>query len=193
MANHVSSYLKVDMISPEGQKVWDEFVVGRLDAARSREESEYAEVHLGNFFVDNDSDINWDLMQEKVGAKWAYATDWDECGIAMYSAWSPVGEFAREVVEEIAKVDPEVSLVLTYEDEFPNFIGVAEYTEHGETDDNCIEWDEFLQWMIGRNDDLKELWDEDAEDWKEDKEEEANDILCDIQWEEIHEWQNQYV
>ena len=193
MANHVSSYLRVDAISPEGQKVWDEFVVGRLDAARSREESEWAEVHLGNFFVENDSDINWDLMQEKVGAKWAYATDWDEGGISMYSAWSPVGEFAREVVEEIAKVDPEVSLVLTYEDEFPNFIGVAEYTETGETEDYCIEWDEFLQWMIGRNDELKEMWDEDSEDWKDGMEDDANDLLSDIQWEEIHEWQSQYV
>jgi len=193
MANHVSSYLRVNMISPEGQKVWDEFVVGRLDAARSREESEWAEVHLGNFFVENDSDISWDLMQEKVGAKWAYATDWDETGISMYSAWSPVGEFAREVVEEIAKVDPEVSLSLTYEDEFPNFIGVAEYTETGETEDYYIEWDEFLQRMIGRNDELKEMWDEDSEDWKDGMEDDANDLLSDIQWEEIHEWQSQYV
>ena len=190
MANHVSSYLKVDKISPAGQKVWDEFVVGRLDAAQARDEHE---VHLGNFFVENDDDINWDLMQERVGAKWAYATDWDDCGIAMYSAWSPVGEFAREVVEEIAKVDPEVRLYLVYEDEFPNFIGVAEYTENGEVDDHCIEWDEFLQWIIGRNDELKEMWEEDSEDWKEDKENDAIDLLSEIQWDEIVEWQNQYV
>ena len=117
--------------------MWDEFVVGRLDAAQARDEHE---VHLGNFFVENDDDINWDLMQERVGAKWAYATDWDDCGIAMYSAWSPVGEFAREVVEEIAKVDPDVRLHMTYADEFPNFIGAATYNKDGNDDD---EWDLF--------------------------------------------------
>ena len=197
MANHVSSHLSVVSISEEGQKVWDKFVTGKLDEQRKKEESDYAEVHLGHYlFEESDGEFtNWDFneMCEGVGAKWAYATDWDECGVATYSAWSPVGPWAEMIAKEIGKVDPEVALTLTYTDEFPNFIGVAEYNKDGELDDHYIEWDEFLQWMIGRNDELKEMWDEDSEDWKEDKEEEAIDLLSEIQWDEIVEWQNQYV
>jgi hypothetical protein len=191
MANHVSSYLSVVSISEEGQKVWNKFVTDKLDELRKKEESEWAEVHLMNFIWDNDEDYDRQEMCERIGAKWAYATDWDEGGVATYSAWSPVGPWAEWIGKEIGKVDPSVELRLTYEDEFPNFIGVATYNKDGEASDEYIEWDEFLQWMISRDDELAEMYDEDACDWKEGKEDEANDILCDIQWEEIQEWQGQ--
>ena len=191
MANHVSAYLSVISISDEGQKVWDKFVTGKLDELRKKEESEWAEVHLMNFIWDNDEDYDRNEMCERIGAKWAYATDWDECGVATYSAWSPVGPWAEMIAKEIGKVDPHVLLRLTYEDEFPNFIGVATYNEGGEYTDEYIEWDEFLQWMISRNEDLQEMYDEDACDWKEGKEEEAIEILFEVQWEEIQVWQDQ--
>ena len=193
MANHVSAYLSVVSISEEGQKVWDKFVTGKLDELRKKEESDYAEVHLMNFIWDNDDDYDRNEMCERIGAKWAYATDWDECGVATYSAWSPVGPWAEMIAEEIGKVDPTVQLKLTYEDEFPNFIGVATYNKDGNEDDEYIEWDEFLQWMLSRNEELHEMWDEDSEDWKDGKEDDANDLLCEIQWDEIHEWQDQNV
>jgi len=191
MANHVSAYLSVVSISEEGQKVWDKFVTGKLDELRKKEESDYAEVHLMNFIWDNDDDYDRNEMCERIGAKWAYATDWDECGVATYSAWSPVGPWAEMIAKEIGKVDPHVLLRLTYEDEFPNYIGVATYSKDGEYAAGCIEWDECLQWMISRDDTLAELYDEDACDWKEGKEEEASEILCEIQWEEIQVWQEQ--
>ena len=193
MANHVSAYLSVVSISAEGQKVWDKFVTGKLDELRKKEESDYAEVHLMNFIWDNDDDYDRNEMCERIGAKWAYATDWDECGVATYSAWSPVGPWAEMIAEEIGKVDPTVQLKLTYEDEFPNFIGVATYNKDGNEDDEYIEWDEFLQWMLSRNEELHEMWDEDSEDWKEGMEEAGVDLLSEIQWEEIHEWQDQNV
>ena len=197
MANHVSAYLSVVSISEEGQKVWDKFVTGKLDEHRKKEESDYAEVHLGHYlFEESDGEFtNWDFneMCEGVGAKWAYATDWDECGVATYSAWSPVGPWAEMVAKEIGKVDPSVQLRLTYEDEFPNFIGAATYNKDGEDDDEYIEWDEFLQWMLSRNEELHEMWDEDSEEWKDGMEDDANDLLSEIQWEEIHEWQDQNV
>ena len=46
MANHVSAYLSVHNISEEGQKVWDEYVVGTLE--ENRTPNDY-EVHLGHF------------------------------------------------------------------------------------------------------------------------------------------------
>lgn len=189
MANHVSAYLSVVEISEEGQKVWDKFVTGKLDELREKEEGDYAEVHLMNFIWDNDDDYDRNEMCERIGAKWAYATDWDECGVATYSAWSPVGPWAEWIAKEIGKVDPNVELRLTYEDEFPNFVGVARYNSLGEYADNYIEVDELLEFIRDRNPDLAEMWDEESEDWKEGKEDEASDYLWEIQWEEIQQWQ----
>jgi len=192
MANHVSAYLSVVSISEEGQKVWDKFVTGKLDELREKEESDYAEVHLMNFIWDNDDDYDRNEMCERIGAKWAYATDWDECGVATYSAWSPVGPWAEWIAKEIGKVDPSVELRLTYEDEFPNFIGVARYDKDGEADDEYIEWEEFREYIISQHDELAEMYDEDACDWKEGKEEEANEFLWEVQWDHIHSWQEQH-
>ncbi|NDB65986.1 MAG: hypothetical protein EB168_10040 [Euryarchaeota archaeon] len=190
MANHVSAYLSVVEISEEGQKVWDKFVTGKLDELREKEEGDYAEVHLMNFIWDNDDDYDRNEMCERIGAKWAYATDWDECGVATYSAWSPVGPWAEWIAKEIGKVDPNVELRLTYEDEFPNFIGVARYNSLGEYADNYIEWDELLQYIIGQHEELAEMYDEDACDWKEGREDEANEFLWEVQWEALQSWQD---
>ena len=161
MANHVDAYLSVQCISEEGQKVWDEWVVGTLDQHKDNWES-----HLGHFIFDADDEgqfTNWDFttMCEEIGAKWAYARDWDESGVSVYSAWSPVLEWAEMVAQKIAEVDPSVSLVLTYEDEFPNFVGVATFDKDGMDTDNCIEWDELLELIMDDNPELREMYDED--------------------------------
>ena len=189
MANHVDAYLSVQSISEAGQKVWDEYVVGTLDQHKGEWET-----HLGHFIFDADDEgefTNWDftVMCEEIGAKWAYARDWDESGVSVYSAWSPVLEWANMVAQKIGEVDPNVALVLTYEDEFPNFVGVATFTAEGMDTDNCIEWDDLLQLIMDDNPELREMYDEDEGTWKEDKEDEAHDILMDVQWDKIHEWQ----
>ena len=48
MANHVSGYLSVRTISEEGQKVWDEYVVGTLEKYKGIGGRQY-DVHLGFF------------------------------------------------------------------------------------------------------------------------------------------------
>jgi hypothetical protein len=71
---------------------------------------------------------------------------------------------------------------ITYEDEMPNFAGV--YVYEG---DECIdgyedESDEIMDRIFETHPDLKEKWDEEIEDWKdEDAQDEWNEIL----WEEI--------
>jgi hypothetical protein len=190
MANHVSAYLSVHSISEEGQKVWDEYVVGTLENARSPNEYE---VHLGHFLFKCNKETgeftDWDFnkMCEEVGAKWAYATDWDESGMATYSAWGPIGGLAEKIAMKIGEVDPSVQLVLTYEDEFPNFVGVCTYNKDGEDVDNTLEWDELSEIMRNNDDELAKLWDEEKEEWKD--EDAAYDILCEIQWDTIHDWQ----
>jgi hypothetical protein len=191
MANHVSAYLSVRNISEEGQKVWDEYVVGTLE--KNRTPNDY-EVHLGHFLFKCNKEtgefIDWDFNQmcEEVGAKWAYATDWDESGMSTYSAWGPIGGLADKIARKIGEVDPSVQLTLTYEDEFPNYVGVCTYTKDGEDTDNCLEWEELREIMCNNDEELGKLWDEDKEDWTDD--ETAYDLMSDLQWDTIHEWQS---
>mgnify|MGYP002641373983 FL=1 len=191
MANHVNGYLSVHQISEEGQKVWDEYVVGTLEKSRGIGGSAY-DTHLGYFIFESDDEgefTNWDFstMCDEVGAKWAYAEDFDECGISMTSAWSPCLPFCEMIAQKIAEVDPSVQLVLTYEDEFPNFVGVATFSKGGMDNDDCIEWDDLRSIMIEENEDLAVLWNEDEEEWTDD--DAAFDILCDVKWDVIAEWQ----
>ena len=190
MANHVSAYLSVHSVSEEGQKVWDEYVVGTLENARTPNDYE---VHLGHFLFNCNKETgeftDWDFntMCEEVGAKWAYATDWDEGGMATYSAWGPIGGLADKIARKIGEVDPSVQLVLTYEDEFPNFVGVCTYNKDGEDVDNTLEWDELSEIMRNNDEELAKLWNEDEEEWTD--EDAASDIMCEIQWDTIHDWQ----
>ena len=78
-------------------------------------------------------------------------------------------------------------MVLTYEDEFPNFVGVCTYNKDGEDTDNCLEWEELREIMCDNDEELAKLWDEDNEEWTD--EDAAYDIMCDIQWDTIHDWQ----
>ena len=192
MANHVSNHIQVRNISEAGQKVWDEYVCGTL--------AEDTDGHLGRFIahaVAEDGDLlNEDGEQltrsdmcEHIGAKWAYAEDYDDTYMNVQSAWSPVGEFVQMIAQKIGEVDPTVELILTYEDEGLNFVGVCTYDKDGQDTDNYLDYDEVLELIREQDPQLKEWWDEEECDWKEEHEEEARDLLWDVQSEAIYEWQ----
>lgn len=195
MANHVTGYLSILQVSEEGQKVWDKIV---SDLEGNRREGDY-EVHLGFFIADSVTDdgdilmangeqLTMNDMIEEIGAKWAYMSDADEYGMSMYSAWSPCLDFVDKVATMIGKVDPDVQITLTYEDEMPNFVGVATFTAKGMNVDNVLDHDEIMAVMKIHEPRLQELWDEDEDDWTD--EEEAYDLISDIQWDIINEWQS---
>ena len=185
MANHVSGYLSVQTISEEGQKVWDKII---SDLEAKKDESDY-EIHLGHYIFENfDDDWDFNRMCDEIGAKWAYATDMDESGMAMYSAWSPCGEFVEDVAMKIGEVDSNVQIVLTYEDEMPNFVGVATFNVDGLVSDNGLEIEELLEMCRDRDEELAALWNEEDEEWTD--EDQAWEILHEIQWEVIQDWQS---
>ena len=188
MANHVSGHFRHKGLNPAAQKVWDEYVVKKLEKHTDRHE-----VHLGHYlFEESDGEFtNWDFneMCEGVGAKWAYATDWDEDYVNVYSAWRPVIEWCELVAKVVGEADSEAEFILTYEDEMPNFVGVASFTKYGMDDQEELEYDEIRDKCIRDYSELAELWDEEAEDWLEDKEDEANELLWELQHDVIHEWQ----
>ena len=180
MANHVNSYLRFESISDDGKKRLKEVI----DLIKSRSDHIY-EHHLALYA--NESldgvDINW--MCENVGAKWAYATDMDEDGISMYSAWSPTSAFCKWLVEYIGEVDDSVTGTHTYEDEMPNFIGVDIYDAGGHFDGIEIDSEEMFEEITTEHPDLLEFWDEEEECWKDDGEqyqEVLYDWIADWQW-----------
>ena len=188
MANHVSGRISIENVSEAGQKVWDEFVVGTIEKHKDNYET-----HLGHFlFESKDGDfVDWDFdkMCEEIGAKWAYANDADESGVSFYSAWSPVAGFCELIASKIAEVDKDFRLVMTYEDEMPNFVGVSIYDHTGLDADFSLESEEILQMILEQDPELDEMYDHDECDWIEGKEEEAWDVLMEIQYEFINDWQ----
>ena len=192
MANHVSGYISLENASEAGQKVWNEFVVGTIEKHKDNYET-----HLGHFLFEEKEgefiDWNFDKMCEEVGAKWAYASDVDESGVSFYSAWSPVGGFCELIASKIGEVDEDFRLVMTYEDEMPNFVGVSIYDHTGLDEDYYLESDELMQMLLESDAELNELYDHDEGDWKEGKEEDAWEILHEIQYDFISDWQQRQI
>ena len=186
MANNVYNYLEVQDITPEGQKVWDSFVE-RIEALDHNG-------HLTGLFYEADEDGYWIVpddvhASEAVGAKWAFATELDEESMRIESAWAPVIPLVDHIAKEIGKVDPDVQLVLTYEDEMPNFIGVTTFTADGIDTDNDLDHEDILEMVFTQHPDIREMWDEDEGEWKEGKEEEGYDLYSEVQYEVMSEWQ----
>ena len=186
MANNVNNYLRVESISPEGQKVWDSFLE-RIEALPDRG-------HLTGLFYEADADGYWIVPEgvyagEAVGAKWAFADDVGDDYMNIESAWSPVIALAEHIAQEIGKVDPDVRLVLTYEDEMPNFVGVTTFDHEGMNTDNDLDWDEIQELVLNEHEDIAERWDWDESDWREDQEEEGEEMMRDVIWETTSDWQ----
>ena len=193
MANHVDNYIKTNELNEEGQKVWNG-IIEKLDKILKEDESTH-EAHLGLMFWDDFDAEGFDRegMCEKVGAKWAYATDWDVDFIAAYSAWSQISEFASWIAKQIGEVDPDVQVTLEYRDEMPNFVGISHFIADGsENEDYYLESEEILELCMDQEEELAEMWDADAEEWLEDKEDEAREILWNIQWDVIDQWMENF-
>lgn len=192
MANHVDNYIQLVQTNEAGQKVWNG-IIQKLEKIREGEACTH-EAHLGLMFWDDYEAEGFDRsgMCEKVGAKWAYATDWDMDFINAYSAWGPIGEFCEWIAEQIGAVDPDVRLSLEYRDEMPNFAGIAHYTPEGENENYEIDYDEIRQLCIEQSEELQEIWSEEDQDWKEEKEEDAWDLMLEMQWDVIAEWMEQW-
>ena len=188
MANNVNNYLRVENISEEGQKVWNSFIE-RIEDLQINGNG-----HLTGLFYEADDDGYWIVPEgvhagEAVGAKWAFSQDHGDDFMNIESAWSPVLALAEHIAQEIGKVDPEVRLVMTYEDEMPNFVGVATFTAEGIDTDNDIDHEDLQERIFSEHPDIREMWDEEECDWKEGKEDEGYDAMSDIQYEVINDWQ----
>jgi len=180
MANHVNYGVRFEQMNDAAKAKWKELT--------SRLVEEQYEYWMGDLWVYEGGPVNsedvreYSWTTEHVGPKWCYIQDFDEESFHGYSAWSEPTPALEWILSQLAPLDPQMITTITYEDEMPNFAGV--YVYEG---DECIdgyedEHDEIMDRIFETHPDLKEKWDEEVEDWKdEDAQDEWNEIL----WEEI--------
>ena len=180
MANHVNYGVRFEQMNDAAKAKWKE-LTSRLV------EQEY-EYWMGDLWVYEGGPVSADDVREyswtteHVGPKWCYIQDFDEESFHGYSAWSEPTPALEWILSQLAPLDPQMITTITYEDEMPNFAGV--YVYEG---DECIdgyedEHDEIMDRIFETHPDLKEKWDEEIEDWKD---EDAQDEFQEILWEEI--------
>ena len=130
MANHVNTYIRFEKLSDAG--------VAKLNELYSRlgEEPQFSDL----WGLDSGITQSYDWMHENVGPKWCYFEDRGEDFIHLTSAWSYPQAGIEWLVEQLAEVDPNVLVYVTYEDEMPNFFGCWFFDKNGIID-GC-EWDD---------------------------------------------------
>jgi len=135
MANHVSNNIELregnDAVKAEFIKLFQEYgeKVTRpsYHGDGTIEIWEYKEIQE-HPFLEGYSDDNWYQWGcDNIGAKWAHIDDASEYNAYIVSAWSPVIPYVQKLVEYLAKIDEQVQIRLTYEDEFYNFIGKGDF------------------------------------------------------------------
>lgn len=183
MANHVDSHLYFHRISEDGKKRFGE-LVNRFDTYKQG-----YECHLAHMWYDDleEAFSNESFsMHESVGAKWAYATDWDDDYISIYSAWQGVSPFIEYMVAEVAKVDPNIIAVYHYSDEMPNFTGTIIYNSEGADDAAELDYEDIRELMMDENEELSSHYDEEEEDFNE----EGAEMFRELVWEWVSDWQS---
>ena len=87
------------------------------------------------FDKDGELENSYDWYCNEVGAKWCHIDEMQDCYISGYSAWRQPHELVLNILSFYAnKYDTEVSAIMTYEDEFRNFLGKQYYgteQDHG--------------------------------------------------------------
>ncbi len=133
MANHVYFTINIST-NEEGEKAFDKALVTQTSTykdweGKPREMEELSELHTLPFMPEAELDeegfvVNsWDYYCDNVGAKWCNIEDWSSDWLSGYSAWSPPSQMCENIIKYLMKFDPNVSLKMTYEDEFRNFVG----------------------------------------------------------------------
>ena len=181
MANHVTTTVRFE---------------GLNEAAVLRLNELYANVRTdGDYKWFADMFVSKDLPYEELelrgynidhmGAKWNYFDDMDNDQFQITSAWDSPSEGIQKVIDELADVCSNFLTISTYEDEFPNFIGIQIWKGKKLIEDEMIHWDRIIE--IAQEKFPEELggqWVEDDGDWKT---EEANEFWQDVQWEMIYD------
>ena len=179
MANNVNTYVSFENISDAGK--------AKLQELTSRIRTDGTYRWMGDMWVDGkegsptyEETEQYTWTTEFIGPKWNYLEDYGDDFLSIVSAWSWPEDGIRWIVEQIAEVDKEFRVRVSYEDEMPNFFGAALYEADGLVD--YIEWDsdEIQEMLHDDHPDLVEHWN--------DEEEDGDEEYWDLRSEYIYEW-----
>ena len=187
MANNVNTYVSFENISDAGK--------AKLQELTSRIRTERTYRWMGDMWVDGkegsptyEETEQYAWTTEFIGPKWNYLEDYGDDFLSITSAWSWPEDGIRWIVEQIAEVDKEFRVRVSYEDEMPNFFGAALYEADGLVD--YIEWDsdEIQEMMHDDHPDLIEHWDEDEQDGDEEYWDLRNEYIYEWMSDKQYEW-----
>lgn len=167
MANHVNTYITLEQGNEAAEAAFANIFnrVKVVEEANRKPEDRWGyQVNAFELWEDTqklyDEDKYGELMDE-IGSKWCHLEDCDESFLNFCSAWSFPSELFERIGREIEKADPNAILTAYYEDEMPNFIGVAVYAHDEIWDELAIDSDEYAE------NGLKYWWDEEEEGCEE--------------------------
>jgi hypothetical protein len=174
MANNVFSNIMVNVNNET-----EEYLLQKL--AKVKES-------LWSYFIE-EKDWTPELQSEMIGPKWAIIDQIDVNSLSITSAWGPPMEFCQNLYSELKEIDPLVEIVMTYEDEFPNYIGAYIINEDGEFNRD-LEYDEIVELVKVEFDEINE-----NENWDEEDNfsEKGLDLFHDVMWDIIANWQYEYI
>ena len=140
MANHVNSQLHFIRMNAKAKE--------RLAMILKWNEMQSGSGSLENFHEIMDHapespDYAW--YHDHVGPKWCYFEDYDLDRLHCVSAWGWPDQGYHWLIGELRKEDPYLLAECTYEDEGPNFYGVAGWGPAG-FEDYYTDMDEGVEW-----------------------------------------------
>ena len=176
MANHVTTTVRFEGLN--------EAAILRLNElyANVRDDQDYK--WFSDMFVSKETPYeiletrSWNV--DNTGAKWNYFEDMDDDQFQITSAWDSPSEGIKKVIDELYNVCNNFLTISTYEDEFPNFIGIQIWKGNKLIEDEMIDWENIIEHAQDKFPELDGQWDEEEGTWKTDK---AQDFWSDIQWE----------
>jgi len=62
---------------------------------------------------------------DNIGSKWCYLEEYDDDYLFGRSAWAAPDDGLHWLAKQLGKLDPELIMWVTFEDEMPNFVGWA--------------------------------------------------------------------
>ena len=182
MANHVSFSVNFVQINDAAKAKWKE-LSDRLVKSENNHE-----FWMGGLWVDGqegsptmEETEQYAWTTENIGPKWCYIQDFDDTSFSGYSAWSAPEMGLIWILEQLEEYDPNIITSFYFEDEMPNFYGANVYEGSELFDGFEEEGDEIMQRVFSEHPEIKEMWDEEEEEWKDDDGWSAyTDVLYDI-------------